>query len=187
MRWGRCRRFAPRSTTSATLREMPSGWRRSATAWPCSRRRCGRCARPTRTCGEARGPGCFGELALLVSGWLAAAGAGLCLAGEEPEPRGPGIPRVDDRGACDEIVQRAVLALHQDAGEAEAEQQEAERERQRAEHRVPRAEGRAVGPHHPHAEHGHAERLAARRPRVAEVGELPGDEQDRDDDVLLAP
>ena len=45
MRTGRCRRFAPRSTTSATPREMPSGWRRSVTAWPCSRSRCGYAAR----------------------------------------------------------------------------------------------------------------------------------------------
>jgi hypothetical protein len=84
-------------------------------------------------------------------------------------------------------VQRTVLALHQDAGEAEAEQQEAERERERAQHRAAGGAGRALGPHHPHAECGHPEGLAARRPRVAEIGELPGDEDDRDDDVFLAP
>ncbi len=106
----------------SALDDLGNAPRDTRAAWPAvrdqhgrhSRSRCGGCARPTRTCGEARGPGRSGALAWLAPGWLAAAGAGLCLAGEEPEPRGPGIPRVDDRGACDEIVQRTVLALHQD-------------------------------------------------------------------------
>src|SRR5215468_10596117 len=45
------------------------------------------------------------------------------LAGEEPEPGGPRIPRIDHRGAGDEVVQGAPFPLHEDAEEAQPEQQ----------------------------------------------------------------
>src|SRR5215831_9381090 len=108
-------------------------------------------------------------------------------AGEEPEPGGPRIPLVDHRGARDEVVQGAPFPLHEDAEKPQAEQQEAEREHQRADHAAPRLRDRAVGPHHPNAEHGHAERPAAYRPGIAEVEELPGHVEDHDDDVLPVP
>lgn len=58
------------------------------------------------------------------------------LAGQEAEPRGAGIPRVDDGRAGDEVVQGAVLPLHEDAEKPQPAEQEAEREGQR----VPRPE-----------------------------------------------
>jgi hypothetical protein len=74
----------------------------------------------------------------------------------------------------DEIVQGAVLALHKDAEEAQAEKQEAEWEHRRARRAAPRVEGFAICADDPHAEHRHAEGPATRRPRVTEVEELPG-------------
>jgi hypothetical protein len=87
----------------------------------------------------------------------------------------------------DEIVQGAVLALHKDAEEAQAEKQEAEWEHRRARRAAPRVEGFAICADDPHAEHRHAEGPATRRPRVTEVEELPGRENDGDHDVCPAP
>src|ERR1017187_4338355 len=52
---------------------------------------------------------------------------------------------------------------------------------------LPRLEGRAICPDDADAEHGHAEAPAARRPRVTEVKELPGSENDGDDDICPVP
>lgn len=48
--------------------------------------------------------------------------------GQETEPGGPGVPGIDDRGACQQVVQRAAVTLHEDADEAQAAQDDAERE-----------------------------------------------------------
>src|SRR5262249_10829099 len=47
--------------------------------------------------------------------------------------------------------------------------------------------GIAVGFDHPHAEDGHARGLAAGRPGVGEVDDLPDDQQDRSDDEVVLP
>src|ERR1700744_5287847 len=62
--------------------------------------------------------------------------------GQEAEPGGPGVPGVDDRGAGEQVVQRAVLTLDQDAEEAQSAQEDAEREEDRPQHAAPRVEVR---------------------------------------------
>ena len=116
-----------------------------------------------------------------------AAGADFGLSGQETQPGRPGIPGIDDGRAGDEVVQGTVLVLHQDAEEAQAEQQEAERERQRAEHALAGGDLGAVGPDHPQAKHVHAEGPAGHRPGIAEVAELPGHEQHGDQRVGPGP
>src|SRR5258708_17102302 len=78
--------------------------------------------------------------------WRTAARAEFGLAGEEPEPGRSRIPGIDDGGAGDEVMQGAVLALHEDADEAQAEEEEAEREQERARDAAPRVEARAIRP-----------------------------------------
>ena len=112
-------------------------------------------------------------------GWRSEIG----LAGEEAEAGGPGIPGVDDGAAGDEVVQGAVLALYEDAEEAEPKEQEAEREHQGADDAPPWFQHRAVCRDDADAERRHAEGAAAHRPRVAEVHELPEDEEDGHDDI----
>src|ERR1035437_3757531 len=102
------------------------------------------------------------------------------LAGEEPDPGGSRIPGVDNRRACDEIVQGPVLPLAKDPGEPEAAEQEAEWQRERAYHGPPRVEVGAVGPDHLYPEPGPAEGLAAHRPGVCEIQEFPAGVHDRD-------
>lgn len=105
------------------------------------------------------------------------------LAGQEPEPGASRVPPVNNGGARDEVMPGTVLALHQDAEESQAEEQEAKREHQCAHDAPPRVEGRAISPDDAHPQRRHAEGPAAHRPRVPEVEELPGGEDDGHDDI----
>ena len=49
--------------------------------------------------------------------------------GQEPRPRRPRVPRVDDRRPGDDVVQRPVPVPQQDADEPQSQEQEAQRER----------------------------------------------------------
>src|ERR1035438_8986689 len=80
-----------------------------------------------------------------------------------------------------------MLALHEDAQEAETEEEKAERERERADHSPPWVESRAVRADHAHAQHRHAERPAAGRPGVPEVENLQSREDDGDGDIGPGP
>jgi len=83
----------------------------------------------------------------------------------------------------DEVVQGPVLTLNEDAEEAQSEEEEAQREHQGAHDATPRVEARAIRLDHAKAKYGHADGPAARRPRVTEIEELPGGENDGDDDI----
>jgi len=49
--------------------------------------------------------------------------------GQEPQPRRPRVPRVDDRRPGDDVMQRPAPVPQHDAGEPQAQEQEAQRER----------------------------------------------------------
>jgi hypothetical protein len=107
--------------------------------------------------------------------------------GQVTQALGAGLPRVDDGGVRDHVVQRPAFPAEQDAREAEPAQQEAKREREGADDRVRDVQVGAVPPDDPGAEQRHAEGLACRRPGVRVIEELPRGESDPHPDVAPVP
>src|SRR3954469_17389782 len=70
--------------------------------------------------------------------------------GQEPQPRGSRVPRVDNRCPGDDVVQRPAPVSQQDADKPQPQEQETQRECQRTHDRTASAYIGAVVSHDPH-------------------------------------